>query len=265
MLEEQEKLNFVSIATNNYLDFWKKQAQSIDDHLTSGTTCTLYLFTDQSSAAQEFAQSLVRVKVKIVSIPSYGWPEATLFRYKLISEHAHFWNPKETLVYLDADMLVVDTLEKKNFAGKDSSGVTLILHPGFFRPSGMARVVFYLRNFEFALRDLFSMIVYGGLGTWETRRRSLAFVRRRFRKEYYCGGIWWGPAGEITQLSQTLDSRIDKDLARGVIAVWHDESHLNWWAQKNDHLSASPEYCHSDQFPALKAIPPKVVAVTKRT
>ena len=41
------------------------------------------------------------------------------------------------------------------------------------------------------------------------------------------GYLWGGRSGPVLELLETLSARINDDLARGVIAIWHDESHLN--------------------------------------
>jgi hypothetical protein len=257
-------LNIVSIATNKYLDYWKNQARSIDNHLAPDTTCTLFLYTDQPLDARIFAKGLNRIQVEIFSIPSYGWPDATLLRYRLILDKSQTWAGDEILVYLDADMLAVSSISYKDFNQNEQLGVTLVHHPGFYRPLGYSKIKFYLAHPKVAIQDLFTRVASGGLGAWESRSSSTAFVKRKHRKGYFCGGIWWGTASEIVSLCESLVSRIDLDSARNVLAIWHDESHLNWWATTHPHQTASPAYCFVSQYPALDTLSPKIVAVDKR-
>ena len=264
LTKPMKKLNFVSIATNGYLDYWKDQAQSINHHISPDTMCKLFLYTDQPLDARSFAKELTRVQVKIFTIPSYGWPDASLLRYRLIFSKAATWPRDEIMVYLDADMLAVSSLSYRDFNQKDKRGVTLVRHPGYFRPPGYSIIKFYFSHPKVAFRDLIVSVFGGGLGAWETRPSSTAFVERKLRRGYFCGGIWWGTVSEILSLCESLASRIDLDSSRGVLAIWHDESHLNWWATTNPHQTASPAYCFASEYPALKTLTPKIVAVDKR-
>ena len=102
-----ESLNFVSIATNSYLDFWKKQALSLDKFLESDSSAKIFLFTDQVNAAKTFADQLDKISIEIFEIPNYGWPEATLLRYEILANSPIDWSSNDVFIYLDADMEAV--------------------------------------------------------------------------------------------------------------------------------------------------------------
>ncbi len=263
MKTSKENLNFVSVATKQYLEFWKEQARSIDIHLAPETGCQLILFTDKPSKAKDFSQELANVQVRVLPIPSYGWPEATLLRYRWIKELAKSLSADDLLIYLDSDMLAVSQISYRDFFPNEAKSVTLVRHPGYYRPSWLPLLHFYTSNPKVALLDFATWAAKGGLGAWETRNESQAFVERKQRNTYYCGGIWWGPAKKVLELCDELALRIDQDSSNGVMAVWHDESHLNWWATTHGHTTESPEYCFSPDFPALNKLNPKFVAVDK--
>jgi hypothetical protein len=245
------------------LEYWKDQARSLEVHLLPDTDCKLFVFTDQPEETIEFAEELTRIKIQAIEIPSYGWPDATLLRYKLITSLRGSLNEDDVLMYLDSDMLAVSEMSYLDFCQGEEVQVTLVRHPGYFRPQGLAGVKFYLANPKIAMQDIYSLLVSGGVGSWETRRSSNAYIGKRMRRRYFCGGIWWGPALEVIELSEQLAQRIDDDSSKGIVAIWHDESHLNWWATQNHHNTASPEYCFSSDFPALRKLQPKILAVDK--
>lgn len=262
-MSRHRTLNIVSVATNHYFQYWKNQAKSLDAKLRSSNKCNIFLFTDKPEEASKFASQLNHTQVQVLPIPSYGWPDATLMRYRFISTLKGVVDHDDTIVYLDSDMLAVAEIYFSDFRQGDEKQVTLVQHPGYFRPKGFASIPFYLANPKTAVSDIVNFLVSGGVGAWETRSSSNAFVRRKSRKDYYCGGIWWGPAQKIISLCDQLAARIDEDLSRGIVAVWHDESHLNWWATENPHNTGSPAYCFSPDFPALRQLQPKIEAVDK--
>jgi hypothetical protein len=262
-LSRQGTLSIVSVATNHYLRYWKSQAKSLDEKFRFGSKFNIFLFTDQPEDASKFASQLTRAEVSVLPIPSYGWPDATLLRYRLISTLKGVVDNDDIIMYLDSDMRAVAEICFPDFCKGYDNQVTLVQHPGYFRPPGFACIPFYLANPKTAVSDIISVLLSGGIGAWEARSSSNAFVRRRSRRAYYCGGIWWGPAQNIIALSEQLAERIEDDLSRGLVAVWHDESHLNWWATQNSHNTGSPAYCFSPAFPALRKLQPKIEAVDK--
>ena len=69
-----------------------------------------------------------------------------------------------------------------------------------------------------------------------------------------CGGINGGDRDAYLKFCHTLQKRIRQDKDRGIIALWHDESHINWYAFTHPHyrlLDAS--FCF---FPGWDTVKP---------
>lgn len=252
------ELGILSIATNKYLEYWKVQAESVNDTLAIGSKVKIHLFTDQVEAASEFARKLTRLEVAVYKIPALGWPLATLHRYKIFYEQIGEFT-EDILMYLDADMVV-----HQDFTNVISGqSVTLVAHPGYFRPPGIRRALTYFHNPQLALADLSMAIRKGGLGAWEDNPLSTAFVGRRFRRRYVCGGIWWGQRDHIFNLLESLRDQVASDERNEIMATWHDESHLNNWASRSKHSIVDSRFCYSVTYPWLKWLPNIVQAVDK--
>ena len=73
-------IGILTIATNIYIDYWKKLALSIDITTDNSSSITLHVFTDQVESVQIFARTLTKVEVITHEIESLGWPDATLRR-----------------------------------------------------------------------------------------------------------------------------------------------------------------------------------------
>lgn len=256
------KLGIISIATNIYLEYWKTQAKSINELISDNFDVTLHIFTDKPAAAIKLAESLPRVSIVAHQIPAYRWPEATLYRYKLISEASESFT-EEILMYLDADMILRQSISMLDFSDGSRVGVTLVKHPGFYRPMGIPRLKLYIEEPKLLLSDLYTKYRMGALGSWETNPQSGAYVERRKRSAYFCGGTWWGTRNAFLGLNQELAARVAKDEQNGVIARWHDESHLNWWAANHEHAVKPPSYCYSLSYKWLKKLPMIIQAVDK--
>ena len=89
----------------------------------------------------------------------------------------------------------------------------------------------------------------GGRGTPETRWESTAYISPVEKLVYYAGGFNGGKARFFLEMSAKIDRNIKKDLEYGIIAKWHDESHLNKYLM--DHppsIELSPAYCYPESW-----------------
>lgn len=256
-------IGIVSIATNKYIEYWKELVLSADELLFPGADVTFHVFTDNPREAECLQSQLIFKKIVAHKIASYSWPEATLLRYKVIKEHVNVLK-HDYLMHLDADMLVNGLVETNILVSPSPSNMTLVLHPGFWRPTGFNRIKFYSRNPFFLIRDLRMFMNIGGLGSWENDSNSSAYVGRKWRKKYFCGAVWFGNRGNFIKMAEELAHNTEEDLKNGIIATWHDESHLNSWATKNGFHALSPTYCFYPYYTNLSGLPNKIEAVDKQ-
>ena len=259
---EKDAIIVLSVATNVYLDYWKQLVLSADKVTESSDKVCFWIFTDKANEAKDFAQVLFNVSINVFEIPPYGWPEATILRYEIFSKRVNE-AVAGILIYLDADMLIEANpwdLVRKSLKNSD---VCLVEHPGYWRPKRFKFILNYIQNPRMVLSDSRSYVAYGGRGKWERRSKSSAYVPRSLRKKYYCGGIWFGRPKQISEMISELASNVESDRKNGIIAVWHDESHLNQWAARNNHNSESPSLCYDETYPQLSTLYPLIYAVRK--
>jgi hypothetical protein len=138
----------------------------------------------------------------------------------------------------------------------DSNAMFFVLHPGFSNSN------LNFRNPLKTVKRLLRFWVTGGYGAWETRKISNAYVPRRLRRAYFCGGIWFGRKMKFSDFISQLRDSVADDLSKNVIAKWHDESHLNRYAAYNEVIILGPQYCYDGKV-ELSAEKPLVVAVEK--
>lgn len=255
-------LGIVTVATNRYLQYWREMAMSADQLLAPGSHLSFYVFTDQPNEAQRFAEGLTRSEVIPVSIPNFGWPEATLRRYEIFRES---WNrvQENVVIHLDADMIVSSATYLDPPPARWPDGIAFVRHPGFRRPPHRSRMRMYLESPRYLKGDITSWRRHGALGSWETNPRSNAYVPKSERSVYVCGGVWMGLREPLGQMINVLADRTNEDREGGVMAVWHDESHLNWYASLHGHYLFDSEKCFAPGYENLSDIQPEIIAVDK--
>jgi len=252
----------VSIATNIYIEYWAHLAKSLDKFLEDPESMQLHVFTDNIERAKEIALELENISVEVWEIPPLRWPEATLHRYRIIAHYA----PKLTqdfIMYLDADMVIESPFTIRSLAGLANQSMCFVAHPGFYRPSGWARAALYISRPQLLKDDFLKVVAQGGLGAWESSVKSQAYVPKISRKHYVCGGTWFGTREAVLGMCQLLDSRVAIDEESRVQAVWHDESHLNWFYANFPANIVDPRYCMNPEYPWLRGLPTVIRAVDK--
>lgn len=264
---EQLSISFVTVATGIYrTKYLKDLADSIV--ATYGTEgWQLVVMTDEPNDVHMFCESKGIKLGYIGSFTHNRWPEGSMLRYDSYSgiEESVF-SESDYVVHLDADMLVRGKLLRQDLASITGSRVGLVLHPSFYRPGPLGfRVRFYLSNPRVFFSDAIKVLLIGGVGSWERNRASEAFVGRRFRREYFAGGVWITSPSYFSEFVKEIRDQVAKDLKKDIVATWHDESHLNHWAQRNQHrlVKLPPTYCFAHGYPAIDGSRALIEAVEK--
>lgn len=262
MAVTNKTVGIMSIATNIYIDYWADLVGSLNAGVEDSNSLTLYVFTDNVCRATEVALKYANLKIVVIEIPPLRWPEATLHRYRIIAQNSELFK-EDTLMYLDADMLVISNLSVREIAERSGNGMCFVAHPGFYRPKWKAAFALYVSNPVLLKADICERLANGGLGAWETSNKSSAYVAKAARGEYVCGGAWFGSRQAVLNMCQVLDVRVAVDESAGVMATWHDESHLNWFFSNTQSGIIDPRYCFNDSYPWLKGIKGLIRAVDK--
>lgn len=166
-----------------------------------------------------FTDGTIEQADDIVVLPhrKLGWPYDTMMRCGIYDHYRDILQNQDYLFALDADMLFVDTVGDEILGERVATR-----HPGFV-----------VRR-----------------GTYETRPESTAAVMRHEGSRYFAGGFHGGSATEFLRLVHTMFENIMTDLAHNIIAIWHDESHLNrYFIDNPPTVILSPSYCYPESWP----------------
>jgi len=256
-------VSVLTVATNGYLSHWSSLLNSIEANFFIEQEVVMHVFTDDISSAEAIKPETDRIRIMAHKVPNWAWPDATLLRFRAISDYATSIEGEITC-WLDADMLVVRPTGAELNPKRWKSGLAFVRHPGFWRPTRKDVTSVWLRHPRVVPNDLLWWVRgRPPLGAWEDNPRSRAFVERSRQSAYVCGGAWFGETPSILQMADVLAQRTDEDLANGLVAKWHDESHLNWYLAHNEATLLGPSYCFEDSYPRLVCVNPRIKAVNK--
>lgn len=85
---------------------------------------------------------------------------------------------------------------------------------------------------------------------YERNKHSSAYIPPREDKPYiyYMGGINGGEAADYLEMAETLSENIHADYEKGIVALVHDESHINKYFRTHDCKVLSAEYCFPEEW-----------------
>lgn len=159
-----------------------------------------------------------------------GWPFDTMNRYHAYYNNWELLKDQDYLFALDADMLFVGEVGDEILGERVATR-----HPGFIDKRG----------------------------SYETDPQSKACVKINEGEHYFAGGFYGGSRDAFFHILTTNIHNIEDDLSRGVIAVWHDESHWNRYCIDYPPTAIlTPSYCYPESWVWLN-YPPKIHALDK--
>jgi len=201
-----KKVTLNLIATNNYTVFLDDVMESARNLFVNDCELIFIVYTNSN---QEFDSP----DIKKIHIDNEPWPMSTLKRFH------YFLSAKKEILesdfsfYIDVDSMFRKPLNLSDMIGGDQ-GLIGTLHPGFVL-----------------------IETWNPLGTPELNPRSRAFIERGKNKHYFCGGFFGGDSHSFIKMSESIRENVNLDLNDGIIAIWHDESHLNRYFLDNEPAS----------------------------
>lgn len=226
------KICILNIATNKYIQFVEPLLNSIEENFLNGHDISALVFTNHE--IEETSDN-----VKISQIEHEQWPIPTLKRYHYFTKEREYISQFDYCFYMDVDMRIVDKV------GDEILGdLVATQHPGFW------------------FKDINEF-------SYERRPESTAYVPFGEGKMYYAGGFNGGKPEHFLKMSETIVANVEKDFENGLVAVWHDESHMNrYLIDTPPTVELTPSYCYPEAVkfnPTGWNVPfePKILALEK--
>jgi hypothetical protein len=229
------KVAIVFIGTSKYLNFLPQYYQKIHENFLPNSKKTFLVFTDGEGDFPE--------DVKVYNQEHLNWPYITLTRFEIINKAREEIINHDWLVFLDADTLVIDKILENDF----------ISNKPFF---GVHHPCHYLKM---PPHDTYP-------GAFEINSNSSACINESLDcSVYFQGCFWGGKVPKILEMIDDLQKKVNQDINNNVIAIWHDESHLNrYFAEHQSEVKIfGPEYAYPEVFSEYCNFNPKIIHLAK--
>jgi len=225
------KICILTIATNKYIQFVEKLYEDIAEKFCPGAEINCLLFTDH-----EIEESGDNVRVHYID--HEPWPMPTLKRYNYFMKEKEFIMEHDYCFYFDADMRIDGIVTPDEVCGDLD-----------------------------ATRHGYQSFASVGQQSFDRNPKSEAYVApNESTVTYYAGGFNGGRTENFMAMSEKIANNVNTDLENGVVALWHDESHMNRYLLTNPPtLDLDPTYCYAEEFIGTDYpfSPGKIIALKK--
>lgn len=208
------KIAVLYICTGKYNQFFHGFFESCEKYFMKGIARVEYfVFTDDLSLSKSD-------KVHLFPKECKGFPLDSLFRFDMFLSIKEELRDFDYLYFFNANMQFVSPVGIE-FLPKHQ-GIAAVIHPGFYR-----RPSFLL--------------------PYERNKKSTAYIppfKKRYK--YYMGSLNGGTFEAYFELIQKCSENTHIDYNKGIIAMVHDESHLNKYLSEHDCWELSPAYAYPE-------------------
>lgn len=192
------KIAILYIATGRYKIFWDGFYSSFEKHFFNGCLKHYFVFTDAPRDPRFSGANITAVFRE-----KKGFPHDTLDRFEMFCSIKSELEKYDYVFFLNANTVCKDFVGCEILPDENiESGIVCVRHPVIKESDG---------------HDY----------PYERNGKSLAYIANGAGELYVQAAFFGGNAGAFIRMSEILAENIRIDLSNKIIAVWHDESHLN--------------------------------------
>jgi hypothetical protein len=229
-------IGIFSIFIDTYVQFYEKFINNMERRFLPKYKKYYYIVTDKTDI------KILNDRTFFYFTDKIGWPYETLYRYKYYLQFNHEDRIKADVTYfLNSNALCTQILKSRILP--DDSGYIFTIH--------------YVYK-KFTYKDL----------PFEKNKNSTAYTPYITNKEYtyYGGGFFGAQTEKFEKLCIDLEKNTIEDESNGVIARWHDESHLNRYCNivlNNKFRKNDIEYHVPEQIIKREHVTTKIIYLDK--
>lgn len=190
------KAAILYICTGRYSVFFKEFYETFEKNFLPDVEKTYFVYTDKKNLPYAKEKN-----VCIIPQKSLGWPDNTLMRFALFTREEKRFADFDYTFFINANFLCVKQVTKEDFLPV-TENLLVAEHASAHGKNP---------------KDM----------TYDRNPRCRACVGPDEGSIYVMGGLNGGKTKAYLEMVHTLKDRVEADKKDGVVALWHDESHLN--------------------------------------
>jgi hypothetical protein len=194
-----------------------------------------FVFTDSDEILGENTdKNITKIKTE-----HREWPYNTLLRFQIFDNNKTLFSNCDYLFFFNANTLFLDVIETEELL-----------------PNEDEQFLVALSNQDYIVCENPNKFTY------DRNHLSTAYIPFGEGNYYYRGGLNGGRTSEYLELIKTCKDNINTDLQNNVIAVWHDESHLNKYLLEKNIKVVYTKYGKAEEWKKPKGA--KIIFLDKR-
>lgn len=213
------KIAILYIATGRYICFWREFYESAKKFLFPNCNVHYFVHTDANTIDFEENNDVTKIFAQ-----SSKWPISVCDKFAILLSAKEYYKDYDYVFHFNANMKFVAPIGTE-IIPKEENGYLCVCEWLNHKLKGEADKFPYERNPE-----------------------SSAYIPYGKGKHYFMSGVHGGRAKEYIAMCSELEENVRKDFANGIIAIWHDESHMNkYFLDKNPYI-IPPEYAYPENW-----------------
>lgn len=200
----EPRIGILYIATGRYYIFWEDFYKSAEKHFLPCLEKEYFIFSDYNGAF--FGEE--NTNVHRIEQPKLGWPYDTLMRFDIFLKSKELFENVDYLFFVNANLIFIKDVSENEIIIPDKDLIAA-LQPWFIHLN---------------INDT----------TYDRNPNSTAYIPYNEGYYYVMGSFNGGRKNAFLEMCCVLNKNIHQDLENGIIALWHDESHLNHYFWKNN-------------------------------
>lgn len=215
-MNKAPKIGVFYIVTGRYKVFWPEFQESFKTKFLPEAERHIYLFTDEEE--EFFRKGLPEdIILSYHRIEHQPWPFMTLMRYHLFMKHYDEWKDCDYIFFINSTYIFYKKLGTEILPGAEHEYLVAAEHRQSVRRTP----------------DRY---------TYDRNPASKAYIPYGQGSHYYAGGFNGGTVPAFKALCESIIQATDEDLSNNIIALWHDESHLNAYLLNRNIKVLPPTY-----------------------
>lgn len=210
------KIGILYICTGRYSKFWKDFYKNCEKRFLPNSEKHYFVFTDDQKILNSKNPKIHGIFQEVEQ-----WPFPTLHRFEYFLKQKEELLKMDYVLFMNANLIVKKKILENEVLPQNDEKLFVTLSPGFYNK--VSKDFTYDRNPEC------SAYIPEGQGNY-----------------YFAGGLNGGHSKDFIEMSEIISKRITADYEKGIIALWHDESHINkyMFEFKDKYKILSPAYLY---------------------
>jgi len=209
------KIWILYICTGQYDIFRKDFYLSCEQFFLNDNEKHYFVFTD----SKNIFDSKNNKNIHIFDQKNLWWPDNTLLRFHIFLSQKKELEKMDYLFFCNANLVIKKQIWNEILPTNE--WIMVCQHPWFYNK----------KNTIF---------------TYDRNKRWTSYIRKWDWKIYIAWGFNGGKSINFLNMCELLSENITKDKDNWIIAIWHDESHLNKYILDHTYKLLDPSYLYPE-------------------